>query len=133
MSGTATLMIVDAMIDATVPIITVASTNQRYEGPKRSARASREWIGSGVGTGGGGVEVSRRLSSPAVAGPAPLPDRDALLGRQVHRVAGLDAEGRIERRVVAHRAVDAEFVGRMRIRLDLRQQDGVARLAAERL
>ena len=29
MSGTATLMIVDAMIDATVPIITVASTRQR--------------------------------------------------------------------------------------------------------
>ena len=29
MSGTATLMIVDAMIDATVPIITVASTSQR--------------------------------------------------------------------------------------------------------
>jgi hypothetical protein len=29
MSGTATLMIVDAMIDATVPIITVVRTRQR--------------------------------------------------------------------------------------------------------
>ena len=29
MSGTATLTIVDAMIDATVPIITVTSTRQR--------------------------------------------------------------------------------------------------------
>ena len=29
MSGTATLTIVDAMIDATVPIITVSSTHQR--------------------------------------------------------------------------------------------------------
>jgi len=29
MSGTATLTIVDAMIDATVPIITVARTRQR--------------------------------------------------------------------------------------------------------
>ena len=29
MSGTATLMIVDAVIDATVPIITVARTRQR--------------------------------------------------------------------------------------------------------
>src|SRR5664280_2752098 len=45
MSGMATLTIVDAMIDATVPIITVASTRQRYDGPKRSAmEALREYL-----------------------------------------------------------------------------------------
>src|SRR6187399_2821493 len=46
MSGTATLTIVEAMIEATVPIITVARTRQRYDAPKRRSRAAREWSDS---------------------------------------------------------------------------------------
>ncbi len=67
MSGTATLTMVEAMIEATVPIITVASTRQRYDGPKRRSSAAREWTGSGE------VHEARRIDPVdcrrALAGP----------------------------------------------------------------
>ena len=71
-------------------------------GPKRSASAARN---------GSGRTRARGRASPR--------SRRARSGAQVHRVARLDAEGRVERRMVAHRPVDAEFVGRVRIGLDL--------------
>ena len=45
MSGMATLMMVDDMMDAMVPTMTDSSSNHRYRGPWRSRKAAMEWSG----------------------------------------------------------------------------------------
>src|SRR5471030_957832 len=59
-----------------------------------------------------------------------LPDDDTLLRRQIHPVAGLDAEGLVPARLVDHGAVGAELARRMRVGLDQHDLLRVARLAA---
>ena len=58
--------------------------------------------------------------SPA---PAPLPDGGALLWRQVHFVAGLDAKGIVEGLLVHHHAVDARLGGRVGVCLEPYDQE----------
>ena len=95
------------------------------------ARARRGNGRVGRGHGGGGRGRPGRLSPRAASGRAlATRSRRAAPGARYIAVARLDAERRIERRVVAHRPVDAEFVGRVRIGLDLRDQRRLARLAA---